>query len=199
MIHFYFSCKNPPSQYIQIRLELDVLEKKPIFLQLPAWRAGRYQLANYAQNIRGFQVFDEKNNPLPFKKSSKDRWEILPNNLGKILIAYEYWAGKMDAGSAWADDEQIYVNLVNCCFEVLGKSNEKIELSLNLPEFPQQISTLIPIGASKWRAENFQILADSTILASKNLIHWEYEVEKTNFHIWIHGEVHFEQSLFLNR
>ncbi|HSF54523.1 MAG TPA: hypothetical protein VLA71_12260, partial [Algoriphagus sp.] len=86
-----------------------------------------------------------------------------------------------------------------CCFEVLGKSNEKIEISLNLPEFPQQISTLIPIRASMWLAENFQILADSTILAAKNLIHWEYEIEKTNFHIWIHGEVHFEQSLFLNR
>lgn len=199
MIRYQISCKNPASQFIQIRLELDVLEEKSIFLQLPAWRAGRYQLANYAQNIRGFRVFDEKNNPQPFAKSSKDRWEILPNATGKIQIEYEYWAGKMDAGSSWADDEQVYVNLVNCCFEVLGKSEEPIEITLDLPEFPQQISTLSPLSSSKWTADNFHILADSTILAAKNLIHWEYEVGKTNFHIWIHGEVHFDQSLFLDR
>ncbi|OOG78579.1 hypothetical protein [Algoriphagus sp. A40] len=199
MIKVQISCKNPASQFIQIRLGLDVLEEKSIFLQLPAWRAGRYQLANYAQNIRGFRVFDEKKNQKPFAKSSKDRWEIIPTTNGKIQIEYEYWAGKMDAGSAWADDEQVYVNLVNCCIEVLEKSEEAIEVTLNLPDFPQQISTLSPLSSSKWTAENFQMLADSTILAAKNLIHWEYKVGKTNFRIWIHGMVHFDQNLFLDR
>jgi predicted metalloprotease with PDZ domain len=197
MIHYQISCLNPTSQFIQIGLILDVLDEKPISLQLPAWRAGRYQLANYAQNIRGFRVFDGKKKSVTFKKTSKDRWEIFPASTGKIQIEYEYWAGKMDAGSAWVDDEQVYVNLVNCCFEVSGRSEEQIEITLNLPDFPKRVSTLIPNTYSSWKAENFQMLADSTILAAKNLTHWDYKVGETVFHCWFHGEIHFDKTLFL--
>lgn len=199
MIHYQISCKNPASQFLQIRLSIDVLEIKPISLQLPAWRAGRYQLANYAQNIRGFQVVDENGSQLFFQKTSKDCWKVEPNATGKVHITYEYWAGKMDAGSAWVDDEQVYVNLVNCCFEILEKSEEEIELTLDLPEFPKQISTLFPGSSGVWKAKNFQILADSTILAAKKLIRWEYQAANTNFHVWIHGEVHFDKSWLLEQ
>ena len=199
MIQFHISCQNPTSQFLQIRLILDIFEKKQFSIQLPSWRAGRYQLANFSQNIRGFKVLDEKNNPVPFEKSSKDCWIILPTRTGSVQISYEYWAGKMDAGSAWADDEQVYINLVNCCFEVLGRSEEEIEVALDLPNFPKQISTMNPISSSIWKAENFQMLADSTILAAKDLNHWEYQVAETAFHVWIHGEVHFDKNLFLDR
>ncbi|WP_035455795.1 hypothetical protein [Algoriphagus terrigena] len=199
MLYFQISCPNPASQFLQIKLNLNILEKRTVSIQLSAWRAGRYQLANFAQNIRGFQVFDEKNNPVPFEKLSKDSWSILPTSAGSVHISYEYWAGKMDAGSAWADDEQVYINLVNCCFEVLGRSEEEIEVALDLPNFPKQITTLIPISSSIWKAENFQMLADSTILAAKDLNHWEYQVDETAFHVWIHGEVHFDKNLFLDR
>ena len=33
--------------------------------QLPAWRPGRYELANFAQNIQKWKAFDENNNSLP--------------------------------------------------------------------------------------------------------------------------------------
>lgn len=199
MIHFQISCQNPASQFLQIKLDLDLLEKRPFSIQLPAWRAGRYQLANFAQNIRSFRVGDGKDKSVPFEKVSKDRWKIHPANHGRLTIEYEYWAGKMDAGSAWVDDEQIYVNLVNCCFEVLGRSEEEMEVKLSLPDFPEQISTLIPVSPSCWKAENFQMLADSTILAAKKLNHWEYREANTNFHIWIHGEIHFDKNLLLDR
>ena len=199
MIHYQISCKNPNAQIIQIRLVLTLTQENPVVLQLPAWRAGRYQLANYAQNIRGFRIQDEKGNHIPFEKITKDRWIFESLHAGKYQIDYEYWAGKMDAGSAWVDDEQVYVNLVNCCFEVFGKSEEEVSLTLDLPKFPMQISTLNPAGSSRWEAKNFQMLADSTVLAAKNLTHWEYAAGATQFHIWVHGEIHFDENLLLDR
>ncbi len=199
MIHFQISCKTPSSQFVQIRLDLQVSEAKTVILQLPAWRAGRYQLANYAQNIRGFRIQDETGDSVEFEKITKDRWMFESPKPGKYQIEYEYWAGKMDAGSAWADDEQIYVNLVNCCFEIFGKSEEEVKVTLDLPDFPKQISTLIPVSGSTWKANSFQMLADSTILAAKNLTHWEYSVDGAQFHIWINGEVYFDPALFLSR
>lgn len=193
---FSISSHTPTSQFIQISLELDRIGGEETILQLPAWRAGRYQLADYAQNIRNFSVVDSEGNLIDFEKISKNQWKIKPAN--SLKISYEYWAGKMDAGSAWVDDQQVYLNLVNCCFEVLGREEEEINLKLLLDDYPEQVSTLIPISKSVWKASNFQMLADSTFLAAKAITHWSYVIQEAQFHIWIHGEIYFDPSHFLS-
>lgn len=198
MIKYKIQSKNPASQFVEIELTLKLIKDEQVKLQLPAWRAGRYQLANFAQNIRALSVLDSTGNPVLVEKTSKDCWEFSSNQEGIHQINYEYFCGKLDAGSSWVDDEQVYLNLVNCCFDVLGKSEEEINVTLDLPQFPEQISTLIPVSDSVWKAKDFQMLADSTILASKNLTHWGYLAGETRFHLWIHGAVHFDQRQFLN-
>jgi predicted metalloprotease with PDZ domain len=41
-------------------------------LQLPAWRPGRYELGNFAKNVKRVDVFDENDKPLVYQKSTKD-------------------------------------------------------------------------------------------------------------------------------
>jgi predicted metalloprotease with PDZ domain len=199
MIQTQISCSNPASQFLDLQLSIPCEAGEVVRLQLPAWRAGRYQLANYAQNIRGFRATSSQGIPIPFAKSSKDRWELLVPEQMTLHIHYQYWAGKMDAGSAWIDDEQVYVNLVNCCFELLGRSKERIAVSIDLPQYPEHVLTLDPTGPNSWVAANFQQLADATLLAAKSLHHWRYAVGETQFHVWIKGEVHFDKELFLRR
>ena len=79
MIHYKIQCKNPASQFVEIELTLNLLKNEPIKLQLPAWRAGRYQLAIYAQNIRNLSVLDFKGNSVLVEKTSKDCWEFSSN------------------------------------------------------------------------------------------------------------------------
>jgi predicted metalloprotease with PDZ domain len=198
MIYYQISCANLASQLIELTLSVDIEDKSPVEIQLPAWRAGRYQLANYAQNIRNFHAVDQKKNTLFFEKTSKDRWIIYPQNPGKIQIHYQYWAGKMDAGSAWVDDQQVYINLVNCCFEIIGRGHEAIQITLDLPEYDKRMSTLILHDSNSWKAENFQMLADSTILAAKSLARLDYRAAATDFNLWINGEVHFDKNLLLD-
>ena len=197
MIHYRISCQNPVSQFVQFELEISPPKQGEIRLQMPAWRAGRYQLANYAQNIRNFSVKNSAGQPLKLSKKTKDQWIFEAEKSEKYFIRYEYFAAKMDAGSAWVDDEQVYLNLVNCCFEVLELKNEVIELTLSLSEFAEIVSTLPQKSAETYLAEDFQQLADSTVLASKNITHWEYEVSDTRFHVWIQGQIHFEKAFFL--
>lgn len=197
MIFYRLSCQNPCSQFIQFELEIQAPKQEKISLQLPAWRAGRYQLANYAQNIRNFSLSDSVGRPLKFTKKTKDRWVFDSKSSEKFFIRYDYFAAKMDAGSAWADDEQIYLNLVNCCFEVVELKNEPIELTVCLPAYTDIISTLPRKNEGAYIAKNFQQLADSTILASKSITHWHYEVGNTVFHVWIQGQIYFRKDILL--
>ena len=199
MIHYTISCPNPASQFLRIDLNFSCQGGKEVLLQLPAWRAGRYQIANYAQNLRGLCAQNQEGKALPIRKITKDCWAFEVAESMQIHLFYEYWAGKMDAGSAWVDDEQVYVNLVNCCFEILGRSEEAFEVKLDLPNYPKQLLTLKQTGTSSWIAENYQVLADATVLAAKKIEQENYTIGNTQFHTWFHGEIHFDRSRFIDR
>jgi predicted metalloprotease with PDZ domain len=199
MIQYKISCPNPASQFLQIELRFDSRAQERIHLQLPAWRAGRYQIANYAQNLRGFTASNLNGESLPFTKTSKDRWEFVALENTTLLVRSSYWAGQMDAGSAWVDDQQVYVNLVNCCFELLGRSAEAITVQLDLDDYPHRVLTLKQQGPSTWMAENYQNLADATVLAAKKLHHEAYRVGSSQFNAWFHGDIHFDSTGFIDQ
>ncbi|WP_075351682.1 M61 family metallopeptidase [Algoriphagus marinus] len=196
-INYHFSCDNPASQFIQIKIKLCSVDCDQVTLQMPSWRPGRYQLADYAQYVRFFQIKDGGNKPVAFEKASKNRWQFLAKNGQDYFISYEYYAAKMDAGSCWVDENQIYLNFVNCCMEVLNFPDLNYELSFDLnPKF-KIATTLTPKEVNKFSASNFQELADSSFLASENLTRWEYLIDKVQFNCWFNGEIHFSKEEFL--
>lgn len=198
MLHYHFECKIPTSQFIQITLNIQPTVSGELTVQFPAWRAGRYQLANYAENIRGFHIVDDHGKSVATRKISKDAWVFKAENQGSYHVQYEYFAGKMDAGSAWVDDRQVYVNFVNCCPEVKEMPHSPISLSYSLPQWPESICTLKRTENHTYLARDYQDVVDSTLLAAKHLTNWNYQVEGINFTIWIHGEIHFEQAQFIS-
>lgn len=197
MIHYRISCSNPASQFVQFALRISSQNSEEIRLQLPAWRAGRYQLADYAQNIRNFKIKNSSGEVIPFQKVTKDCWVFAAEKEEEYFISYEYFAAKMDAGSAWADEQQVYLNFGNCCFEIVERFDEPFQIQLDLPDFPHLVSTLRETGNGIFQATDFQQLSDSTLLAAKKITKWEYSVGEILFHIWIHGEIHFEKSAFI--
>ena len=70
-INYHFSCANPASQFIQVAIKLRTVDRNIIELQMPSWRPGRYQLADYAQNVRFFKVTNEENKPIKRIAGSK--------------------------------------------------------------------------------------------------------------------------------
>jgi predicted metalloprotease with PDZ domain len=185
------------SQFIQIELSIYLESPQKLVLQLPSWRPGRYQIADYAKNIRSFSVTDAQDSPIPFEKSQKNRWEISIQNPTTILVRYDYYAAKMDAGSCWVDETQIYLNFINCCLEVLDFPQLTYELNVEIPEEFQSMSTLPSDSEGQLIANSFQQLADSTFLAASQLTQWKYEVGSVEFHCWFKGEIHFDQAKFL--
>ena len=61
MIKYILYQKNPASHYIYIDMHIDDVNANKLQLQLPAWRPGRYELGNFAKNIKRVDVFNEKN------------------------------------------------------------------------------------------------------------------------------------------
>jgi predicted metalloprotease with PDZ domain len=190
-MQYHIARKSPTSQFIEITLSLDCKENEIIHLQLAAWRPGRYELANYAQKIRGFQIIkDDKS--ISWKKISKDLWSFTALEPGLYRIKYGYYCNQMDAGACWSDNTQLYLNFSNFIFDIKERHDQKISLQIEIPENYAVATALSSLGQNRWEAENYQQAMDSPLLASEQLNHFSYQVNSSNFHLWFNGSIHFD-------
>lgn len=186
MILYKFSIKNPSNQYIQIQLSFESSQTIE-HIQLPSWRPGRYELGNFAKNIKNFKVYGDKKT-LSFEKTTKDCWKIETYGAKQIQVSYQYYATDLNAGATYLDKNQLYVNPVNCCAFIVGREQENIEVQLEIPN-SYQIACALTQENNVLKAKHFDELADSPFIASANLKHDTYKVNDTLFHIWFQGEV----------
>lgn len=187
MLHYTFQVHQPEQQYIHIRFTFESQAEKTL-VQLPAWRPGRYELGNFAKNVKGFKVFGDKGKLLAFRKTTKDQWEIDTKKTASVSIEYAYYATDLNAGATYLDKHQLYVNPVNCCLYVVGREKEICTVKLEIPD-NYQIACSLPQEGKILTAENFDQLADSPWICSASLQHQTYTENDVLFHIWFQGEV----------
>ena len=73
---YSFQSFNRGSKFLDIECTVENNKDEEVFVQLPAWRPGRYELANFAKNIQKFKVRTLNNKRLDFEKVTKDKWRI---------------------------------------------------------------------------------------------------------------------------
>ncbi|GHE76199.1 M61 family metallopeptidase [Roseivirga thermotolerans] len=189
MLKFQISYKNPLTHILKLKLEIDKIYGDQVNLKLPVWRPGRYEIQNFPKRIRGFKVADNRGKQLSFKKTAKDTWTIDIQERTSLTVEYEYFAGLLDGGNTWLDDEQLYVNPINCCMYEASSMNEEIEIELDLPQDYTIASGLKPNGNHKLTAKSYYQLVDSPIFASASLRTVGYTVGGHEFFIHIQGDV----------
>ncbi|MDG1333644.1 MAG: hypothetical protein P8P74_15010 [Crocinitomicaceae bacterium] len=187
MVQFTFDSANSNQQYVHITATFSA-KNDETFVQLPAWRPGRYELGNFAKNVRNFKVFDSNNQLVAAEKVAKDRWSVDSSKTETIRVEYNYYAAELNAGSTFLDETQLYVNPVNCCVFTEDTYHEEVEISLNIPKIWEVASSMTKAG-DKWTVKNTEELLDTPFIASAGLQYTTYEVGGTLFYVWFNGEV----------
>jgi len=198
MIRYSLSIANPHRHFIQFTAVFDVLGRTEIPLQLPSWRPGRYELGNFAKNIHGWAVNDEQGRVLSFRKSSKDLWLVDAGGAKQVIVRYSYYAAELNAGSRFLDEDQLYINPVNCFFYDADHAETPYRIELLLPENYTVACGLKSERKHVLRARHFDELADCPLIASATLRHLNYVVNSVNFHLWIQGDVKLNEPALLN-
>lgn len=193
-MNYKLSYQNPSRHYIDIEFTVDTRGEKSMQFQLPAWRPGRYELANFAKNIQHWKAFDENGKALSAKKLTKDLWEVACENANLIQVKYNYFAMDLNAGSTYLDEYQLYVNPVNCCLYIPQRPEEKCTIELDLPEDYIVASGLVSLGENKFEASNFDEFADCPFIASNSLQQLNYKVDSTTFYLWFQGECKLDEA-----
>ena len=190
---YTISYKQPNSHLLHIELTFSPKSGKDLILRLPAWRPGRYELANYAKNIVQVKAENALGKTLPIKKTSRETWQLSAEVAEEVHIKYSYYAGQMDAGGSWLDPDLLFINFINCLFYIPGREEEACRMEISIPE-NFRVACGLPVHKGLIQAPSYRKLIDSPLLAAANISHLEYTVSGVPFHIWISGLEKFDSS-----
>ncbi|AKD02445.1 M61 family metallopeptidase [Pontibacter korlensis] len=187
MIYYHLSFQNPLSHFVDIKITIKDNQQQELYLQLPAWRPGRYELQHFAQKLRAVTA-TANGESIAIEKVTKDRWQVQTKGAKEIEVSYSFFARQMDAGGSWLDEEQLYLNPINCLMAIEGREHEPCQLQLQLPEEWQVACGLPETEKHMLEAATFDELADSPFIASDTLKRETFEMGGYTFHIWLQGD-----------
>jgi predicted metalloprotease with PDZ domain len=195
MAYYTFSYNHPSTRLLNIAANFKT-DSSNVIIQLPSWRPGRYELGNFAQNIMQLKVFGN-NKELPCRKVTKDKWKVDTEGCVDIEVRYTYYAAELNAGSTFLCSDFLYVNPVNCCVYIEGKTDEPCTVTLNVPENYEVATGMIPKEKFVFHTNDFHELADSPFIAGNQLQHQTYTSNETLFHVWFCGAVEIDWNKVL--
>ena len=195
-INYKIVSDHASSKLLQVTVNFPTNESETL-IHLPAWRPGRYELGNFAKNVKNFSVFDDAKKKCVFFKTNKDTWLVKTEHTNSITVQYNYYANELNAGSTFVDTELIYVNPVNCLVYIDALIDHPISISV-ANKFNWQIATSLKNIDGVLHATNYDELVDSPFIVSPNLQSESYTLNSIVFTIWINGHKRIDWQPIIN-
>jgi predicted metalloprotease with PDZ domain len=153
VIHYAISWRETNEHLFDIAIRFVAPSDDPQLI-LPAWRPGKYQLQNFAANVREWSP--------NLHKLSPNVWYAEAKRGDEIEVRYRYWAGVLDAGSSYLDRTEAYFNGSNLFMWVDGLRSDECALTIDT-DWP--VATQLPREGNEFRARNYDHLIDSPAIA----------------------------------
>ncbi|HET8797078.1 MAG TPA: hypothetical protein VFO89_05310, partial [Thermoanaerobaculia bacterium] len=127
MVHYLLSWTAPAARLYDITIRFEAPCDTPRLL-LPAWRPGRYLMQDYAANVREWSAGGRQ-----IWKDGKTSWRIDARAGDEVTVRYRYYAGVLDAGSSFLDEDEAYFNGSNLFMLVEGLRAQEHLLTVAAP------------------------------------------------------------------
>jgi predicted metalloprotease with PDZ domain len=180
MPHYLISWGDPHERLFDVSIRFDAPVDAPRLL-LPAWRPGRYLLQDYAANVR------EWGGSHRVRKDGKSSWRVDAHAGEEVEFRYRYYAGVLDAGSSFLDDDEAYFNGSNLFMLVEGLRNEEHGLTIAAPS-EWRIETQLPRDAGVFVARDYDQLIDSPVIAAATMTRHSFHESGARFHLIFRGD-----------
>src|SRR5947207_5002405 len=185
-MHYTLSWVHPNDHLYDVALRFTAPEDDPL-LWLPAWRPGRYLSQNFAANVREWSA--------NLRKVGSSSWRAAARVGEEVTVSYRYYAGVLDAGSSFLDDEEAYFNGSNLFLCVDRLRSEPARLTVAAPgDWP--IETQLPRDDDGvFHARDYDHLIDSPVIAAEAMTRHSVVESGARIHLIVRGDGDFEQYL----
>jgi predicted metalloprotease with PDZ domain len=191
MVHYLLSWGSPADRLFDIDIRFTAPADTPRLL-LPAWRPGRYLIQNYAANVREWSAGEAR-----IWKDGKTSWRVDARAGEEVAVRYRYYAGVLDAGSSFLDDDEAYFNGSNLFMLVEGLRDAEHLLTIAVPA-DWRIETQLPRDESgAFRARDYDHLIDSPTIAAATMTRHSFVENDARFHLVFRGDEGIDTEQFV--
>jgi predicted metalloprotease with PDZ domain len=168
-------------------------------LKMPVWTPGSYLVREYARHVQEFAAFgstdeaENPENPLPWRKISKNHWQVKTDGTSRVTIQYRFFANELSVRTNHLDSTHGYFNGAALFFYVLGAEHCPIHLEVVPPEGTDwQVTTALQSVSeqpNQFWAANFDELVDSPVEVGRHHL-YDFEAEGKPHQLAVWGESH---------
>jgi predicted metalloprotease with PDZ domain len=136
--------------------------KDTLFVSLPAWSPGNYEIQNYARYVHGFGAKTSGGQALHWDRADKDTWRVATGKADHVIVAFDYSADTIDLSIARTSGDFGQFLGTNLFMFEEGQLARPAEVRYRLPAGWQVTTALKGGGASGvYRASDYHELADA--------------------------------------
>ncbi len=161
-LQYILEMENPQTHFVDITLNIEDFNEDKLLATFPTWAPGAYEIADFSRFVRNFQA-KAGNRTLEVSKKDKTTWKINTQDVHKVSISYQYYANELSVHTSHVDSTHAYINGINVFLYLEGYKDQSVELLIK-PKKGWKVSTgLEKLDDNRYRAVNYDILADSPI------------------------------------
>jgi len=162
-LYYQVSMNNPELHLFQVSFTIDNWDQEELDIKMPVWTPGSYLVREYARHVQDFEAINgEDNEPLLWKKISKNHWQIDTDKTKNIVIHYKIYANELTVRTNHLDATHGYFNGAALFFYIPEYENIPITISVIPPHPDWQVTTsLLKINNHIFSADCFDTLVDS--------------------------------------
>jgi predicted metalloprotease with PDZ domain len=144
-----------------VAAEFSAAGKDTLFVSLPAWSPGNYEIQNYARYVHGFRAKNASGQPLHWDRADKDTWRVATGRADRVTVEFDYSSDTIDLSIAHlAQDFGQFLGTNLFMFEE-GQWTRPAEVRFSLPAGWQVTTALKGPANGVYRAADYHELADA--------------------------------------
>jgi predicted metalloprotease with PDZ domain len=197
-IRYQVAMPHPENHLFEVVLQLNGYKLSILDLKMPVWTPGSYLVREYAKNLQDFGVF-AASQALPWRKVSKNHWQIDTAGVSKLTIKYRVYANELSVRTNHLDTTHGYFNGAALFFRIVGFDKQSITINIT-PPHPEWIVTSalnkLEGQLNTFIADDFDILVDSPFeVGTQELYKFDVLGKSHELAIWGKGNYQAEEMI----
>jgi predicted metalloprotease with PDZ domain len=166
-VKYEVSVPSAAAQLFHVAAEFPARGRDTLYVSLPAWSPGNYEIQNYARYVRHFGARTASGQSLFWDRLDKDTWRVATGKSERVTVEFDYLADTIDLSLArLAGDFGQFLGTNLFLYEE-GQLGRPAEVRFNLPAGWQVTTALKGSGAGPYTAPTYHELADAETFVGK--------------------------------
>jgi predicted metalloprotease with PDZ domain len=183
---------SPESQIAEIEVAVPTEKHSSIELMMAVWSPGFYRVEDYADKVQKLTACTSAGTAVKVEQTQKNRWLISTNGANTVVVNYSLQCDGRTVTTNWVGSDYSIFNGPATYITLLEHTERPQEVHFELPPAWKQTVTSLDGAAdgqaNHYQAPNFDILADSPIVAGNLTIH-DFDVAGSMHYIVDFGDV----------